>query len=163
MDIFTEQLVSKAKTGKSAILKALIVIGAIILIIVINYFLAIFGLVQIIVFATAGLILLTYFAVIQFNVEYEYIVTNGDIDIDKITNKSTRKRILSIKARDFEEYGEFTQQRDTGNYKIIDVSGNDNKKYYALFKHSKYGNTKLIFSPNEKVLAAIKPFSRKIV
>jgi hypothetical protein len=36
------------------------------------------------------------------NVEYEYIVTNGDLDIDMIVAKRKRKRIFSANCKEFE-------------------------------------------------------------
>ena len=46
----------------------------------------------------------------SLNIEYEYSVTNGDIDIDQITAKRKRKRIVSVSGAKIESLEPFNQQ-----------------------------------------------------
>ena len=43
-----------------------------------------------------------YRAYLMFNVEYEYIVTNGELDIDRIIARRGRKRMINIKTNAYE-------------------------------------------------------------
>jgi hypothetical protein len=38
----------------------------------------------------------------MLNVEYEYIVTNGEMDVDMIQSKTNRKRLISFKCSEIE-------------------------------------------------------------
>lgn len=38
-----------------------------------------------------------YILITNMSVEYEYIVTNGEMDIDKIIAKRRRKRLITVK------------------------------------------------------------------
>ena len=51
---------------------------------------------------TPGLIFLIYYIITLRNIEYEYAVTNGDLDIDIIINQSKRKRLFSASCKEFE-------------------------------------------------------------
>ena len=93
MDTFFEQIVTMKKSGK--------VIAGIFGI----WFLAFILSVALLLFPVLGSLNLLVIAGIifgafklstRFNVEYEYIVTNGTMDIDKIVNKSSRKRMASF-------------------------------------------------------------------
>jgi hypothetical protein len=94
MDTFFEQIVRIKKTGKTIAafigiwLLALIVCGLAILFS--GYLRSIF------IFLIAGAIFGAFKLSGQLNIEYEYILTNTSLDIDKITNKSSRVRVLSL-------------------------------------------------------------------
>ncbi|UKI37385.1 MAG: DUF6106 family protein [Clostridiales bacterium] len=44
----------------------------------------------------AGVVYGAYILITHFNVEYEYILTNGDIDIDKIIAKKKEKKSFEL-------------------------------------------------------------------
>ena len=67
--------------------QVLLIAGAIVLSVCL-FFVPIAG-----VLLAAGVIYLTYRLFRAFNVEYEYIATNGAIDIDRITARSKRKDV----------------------------------------------------------------------
>ena len=66
----------------------LIVIGAI----VISYLLMLF-IPQFAMFLIIA-VLLGIYTISKFNIEYEYALTNGDLDIDMIISQKKRKRLL---------------------------------------------------------------------
>ena len=45
----------------------------------------------------------------QLNVEYEYIFTNGEIDVDIITSRTDRKRLITFKCKDIERIEKYRQ------------------------------------------------------
>lgn len=163
MDIFTEQLVTKRKSTKSTTLKILTIIAIVVLILIVLVFGFITQIYSICLLLALGIGFGGYYLTSLYSVEFEYIVTNGDIDFDKITNKSSRKRLLTINAKEFTAFGEYSDDMDRKNIdSFLDVCGNEEPRYYADFKHNKYNRTRIVFTPNDAVLSAIKPFIRRI-
>ena len=91
MDTFFEQIIAIRKSGKEISLIILIWLAVLLLSAAAFLFLGTLGL--IIIF---GIGYGAWWLSSKFNVEYEYIVTNDTLDIDKIINKSSRKRVSSI-------------------------------------------------------------------
>ncbi|MCM1328665.1 MAG: hypothetical protein NC253_04415 [Ruminococcus sp.] len=164
MDIFCEQIVKRPADGKVWTVRVLIGLGMGVLAAV-SVFIFLF------VFPILGAALL--FGVIwggfrlitNSDCEYEYIVTNGEIDIDKIIAQRKRVRLITAKASTFEAFGEYTDSTpDTdSDVTVVNAVGeseseNATKTYYADFKHASAGNVRLIFSPEERVIEAILPF-----
>jgi hypothetical protein len=94
-----------------------------------------------------------------FNIEYEYIFTNGDLDIDVIYNKNRRKRLFSGLVKDFEimahvedkaHVGDFTNLSETKDYS----SGIVGKDTYAFLTTYKSKRMKIIIEPNEMMVKA---------
>ena len=96
-DIFYEQLVKKQPTGKDRLIKIALILGVIVLFIAGTLFLQIFGWAL-----TVGAGFGAYILFGRLKKEYEYSFTNGELDIDVIYNKSSRKRVFSGHIRDFE-------------------------------------------------------------
>jgi hypothetical protein len=98
----------------------------------------------------------------SFDCEYEYIVTNGELDVDKIIAKRKRRRLLSIKASDFTGYGLLkdapTADGETTTVMASGLSDGDAADYFADFNHKTLGKARLVFSPEERVVQAIKPY-----
>ncbi|MEG1996445.1 MAG: hypothetical protein RR036_02925, partial [Oscillospiraceae bacterium] len=106
-----------------------------------------------------------WFLISYLNVEYEYIVTNDEIDIDKIIAKRKRKRVLTVKISNFDSFGIYSQSKhEQRQYQTkIDASAliDDDDTYYAEFRHPQKGKCLLTFSPNEKVLCVIEPIYKR--
>ena len=85
-DFYTEQLIKKQTDTKDTLKK-----GGLIAVTVLSVFLAFITPVGIIL--PIILIIVDVLVIQSLNVEYEYVFVNGDLDIDKIMNKSRRKRI----------------------------------------------------------------------
>lgn len=165
MDIFVEQIVKKEATGKTFALKALIGLGAA-AICAISVFLMLMGF-AIALFIALGALYGAYYLMTNLDIEYEYIVTNGEIDIDKIIAQRNRKRLLSVKASVFERFGKLSDAPAVGSgVTVINAEGtsaNAADSYYADFPHSAYGNVRLIFNPEEKVIEALKPYFSRLL
>lgn len=99
-----------------------------------------------------------------FSIEHEYIVTNGEIDIDIIYGKKKRKRLATINSKNLEVLAPLEGVNDVkGDFKKkIDASSGikENKKYYAVFNHKEFGKTLLIFEPSNEMLENIKYYNR---
>ncbi len=159
MDVFSEQLVKRQKSGKDL----LVTTGVVVLASIISYIS--FAIVSLYVspflgvILTAGSIFGAYLLISRQNLEYEYIVTTDIIDFDKIIAKKRRKRVATTSIRNFTKYGEYTEKTPKFNGKTFDLSSNgEEAKYFAEFSYGKKGNIRVVFSPNEKTLKNMKPY-----
>ena len=160
MDVFVEQIIKK----KYDFMDSLIVFGTLLLsFVLVALCLMFFPFALILVII--GDIALAYYIISSRNIEFEYSITNGDITIDKIINKSRRKRIISIDAHDIEFIGKDKPKNIKNNYIRLNVSQSQNNEsnWYFSGHNSQKGNVFVLFTPNDKVLSAIKPFlSRQV-
>ncbi len=156
MDTFFEQIVPLKKTAKDYLLIALIWLVAFF----VAGFLALL-LIRLIVFAIAA-VGFTFYGAFKlsslFFLEYEYIVTNGTVDIDKIIAKNSRKRILSFEISgvlSIEKYN--PEKKYTGNYeKTVFACNRDSKNAYVLvIDREKKGKALVIIEPNERTVEGI--------
>lgn len=172
-DIFIEQLVKKKRTVKDNI----IFIFTILMVIMVPVTLFALSLLKVII---------AYFTVISFfilvagiwviwmvrsnqNVEYEYQVIQETLVVSKIIAKRKRKHMLKVDTKTFELLDKGSEEGFDGQHvtKVFtgcaDINDKENT-YYATFKHTAYGKCGLLFTPDEKILNAMKPYlSRDIV
>ena len=105
-----------------------------------------------------------YWVISTRNVEFEYSITNGDISIDKIMNRKSRKRLTSFDAKNIEEMGKYEENAQRLKSKRVDktifASQTDDGKdaWFVVAKSRKTGLTLLVFSPDDRCIEAIKPF-----
>lgn len=154
-DTYIEQLVSVKRTLKDIILYSAICIAAAAVAIVLLFFSM---RIPLLVFLAAAAVYGAYLLIGKFGTEYEYIFTNGDLDIDKISGKQSRKRVISADCTETEKAGLLTDGIEKGKYDLV-VTACDKKedyKYYMIFRHKKAGRVLLIFSPNSELREAIK-------
>jgi len=161
MDLYTEQLYRKRKTAGERILQILIITGCLGGSAALIYFFRVFA--PAMGTAAAGLIVIifAFFAMKnqwfqQFDREFEYLYYNGDIDIDRITAKSSRKRIISFKAKDVLRYGVYREsvKSKIPFDKIIDVTSGyetENTVCFLSLRHRQMGTVLLIFEPKDEI------------
>ncbi|MBQ3162089.1 MAG: hypothetical protein IJC04_08190 [Oscillospiraceae bacterium] len=165
MDIFVEQIVKKAPNGKDTAKKVLIVLCtcllAAVLAFVMMFMPAFSGVALLLLF---GVMYGSYYLITGIDVEYEYIVTNGEMDIDKIIAKRKRSRLITGKVSSFEAFGKYADAPDIDSSVTIvsavgtSLSGVETEEWYADFTHPSAGKVRLIFSAEDKVIEAIRPF-----
>lgn len=155
MDNIAEQLVAKHKSSKD-IIKAIGISVAAVLVASIMMFFAI----------TTGFFSLVIPAVLvlfggvwlmgQTNVEYEYIITNNEMDIDKIIGRSKRKRMITIDLAQAEDFAPYPPAESIDADVTVHAStGLEEDAFYLVTKHSAYGTVNLIFNPSKKIREAI--------
>ena len=168
-DVFIEQLVKRQKDSKQRMLRSLIVAGMALLALlpVVLFFF------QLLQFFSIGLVVMCggCWLLITLHkrtyLEHEYIFTNGDLDVDKIMGKMARKRVLTVNVRNFEILAPYTKDYASEyNSQSIQVrldfsSGlEQNRRCFAIFSGKDSQRTLMIFEPNEKVVDAMKPYTR---
>ena len=160
MDVFCEYIVKVKKNPVELTISALGIILAVILL-GFSLFFLFTPFSSFVLLIDAGVVYGAYILITHFNVEYEYILTNGDIDIDKIIAKRKRKRVLSFSTKEFEIVAPYKQGENYTN--VLDLgTRNYENAYYAVF--SKDGQKKtLVFNPPQKMIEAMKTYSPRTV
>lgn len=161
MDVFKEQIVRKLPSKNEKISKILILVAAVALAMMCFIFafgtqFAMFGILF------AGLALYGgYYLVTNLDVEYEYIFTNGELDVDKIIAQRKRKRLCSVRIGAASEFGQVEDGSNTDGaetYVRASADDEDQTDYFIRLNHKSLGDTVLIFTPNEEMLGLIKPY-----
>ena len=108
-----------------------------------------------------GIVYVAYRIISSTNVEFEYSVTNGELDVDKIINKKRRKHLLSADTKSFEIFEPVTEEllnrvKGTGANIVLHAEGDISSPdtYVAVFNKNgaKYC---LYFQPSQRILDAI--------
>lgn len=157
MDTFFEQIIKIKLTGKvKALITAIIVFDA--LLVCVLLYLSLFLAPTIMLLVVAGAIYGGYKLISLLSIEYEYIYTNGDLDVDKIVAKSNRKRMVSIKCSEVEKYGEYKGQPAPGSVKATHIFCNPDSEgqVYLIAKDRNLGNVMIVMAPNERIRAELE-------
>lgn len=161
-DYYNEVIIRKKKSPKDKI---------IILAIFAAGFLAIYftlmnmeALQKVFILIVAAVLFLMYQGLTLMNVEYEYAVTNGEVDIDKIIAQRRRKHIITVDARDFEYFaplsGEHKAVFNRQDYaRKIDVfSAPDASNIYFAYFFKNGEKIRLAFQPTERMIEDFERF-----
>lgn len=164
MDTFFEQIIAVKKNGKAAAAIIGIWLAAFIVCFLLIMFMPFLGTFSLLL--AAGALFGAYKLCTRFNLEYEYIVTNGTMDIDKIINKSSRKRILSFELATVSRIEKFNPAQLSGvNAKELFITCNqdDPGAYLMVSSTEGKGTSYLVFAPDERVRSAIVKFVPKFI
>ncbi len=158
MDTFFEQIVKKKKSA----LEWFIVVGTPLAAAVLLFgLLRVPALMSIPILSTAIIVAIGYggwWLMTSQNIELEYCVTNGDIDIDLIIAKRKRKRIVSVRGRKIESLVPVTAPIDKKAYRRVVVaapSERDDGLWAFTYHSKKNGHTLVLFQPESRVLKAL--------
>ena len=163
MDTFFEQIIAIRKTGKTIAAIMGIWFAALILCFVL-YIFPILGTLSFLLIV--GVIYGAYKLSSMLNVEYEYIITNGTMDVDKIINKSSRKRMLSFELSGvtrLEKYNP-SQLNNIDTKKLVFACDRDDPNAYFLVSEKEgKGASYLVFSPDDKIKSGCSKFIPKFI
>ncbi len=155
MDTFVEQIIAIKKTAKTWSAYFAIAFLAVILLTASFLFL------RIIFPVLAALIFFGVFKLYSMlNVEYEYIITNSTMDIDKIIAKSSRKRIVSFDLTAVLRIEKYTGSLPSDIEKdcFFVCNRDDENAYVLIFKTEGKPQQAFVFAPNEKMIEGMKKF-----
>ncbi len=164
MDTFFEQITAVKKSGKDIAAITGIWLLAFIICFLLVLFMGYLGSFSFLLIA--GALFGAFKLSCRFNVEYEYIVTNGTMDIDKIINKSSRKRVLSFELATVSRLEKFNQGllSSVNSKEIVTTCNlNDPEAYLMVSSTEGKGTSYLIFAPDERVRGAIVKFVPKFI
>lgn len=152
MDTFVEQIIIKKKTALDyLIVIAVSLVTLALVFFIITKFNIIFPLCVLIVWGA-------WWLITGRNMEFEYSITNGEMDIDCIIARRRRKRLTSVTCSKVEAYGPLKPEKLVGRKfdrtimaaPSMEAKGN----YYFTYRSKKYGNTMVVFCPDERVQTA---------
>ena len=165
MDTFIEQMVKRKLNTKDYLIMVGIVLLGMILVLACVIFINILGMLFIMV--VCGVLFGAYKLIRFRNLEFEYIFTNGDLTVDKIIDRSRRKRVVSFDVKTTSEMGRLTEsnlaklsQRTVGEHfrAGINENGVTENSWYILAEKKGGGTFLLFFDPEQRVLDAIREF-----
>lgn len=161
MDNLIEQLVKRKNTFDVLLKKVGLILATIVVSIASLMFLSSFAILII-----AGVIALDVFLFNRMNIEYEYVFFNGSLDIDRIANKASRKRLFSTDLKEAVVVAPTGAQEVLGyqHVKAKDFSTRtpENKTYEMVVPQGSE-KIRIIFEPNEEMLQAMKDIAPRKV
>lgn len=159
MDSFKEQIVRKIPTKNDKIQKIFIMIASVALAALCFIFpfgtqFSVIG-----IFLAAAALYGGYYLTTKLDVEYEYIFTNGEIDVDKITAQRSRKRLITFRCGSATDFGIADENFSVpeGATQVLACACDDSlTDYYITFNHKNLGLTTVIFTPDDDMLELMK-------
>lgn len=163
MDVFIEYMVKRKKTALDyAKIFGIFVFGFVLIGVVSVVFAAIPFITSFILLAIAAVIYAMYFLISSVNVEYEYILTNVELDVDSIMNQKRRKRLATFSIKQLEAWGKgsdhsFSKYMESKSLKKIYacIDAKDPDVYFVVYNNDDE-KAMLLFNPNEKILKRIE-------
>lgn len=160
-DVYIEHLVKKSPTTKDIAMRALIVAFFV--------FMCAIGFLVMVTITPIGLLLplvagfVMLYLLSFFSVEYEYTLTNGELDIDIIYDKRRRKRLLSAELKKFEIMCHVTDTAHEHTFTRAQVykdysSGIIGPNTYKFFYGDKGSLMAVAFEPSDEILNAAKVY-----
>ncbi len=174
MDNYTEHMIKRVKGTKEKCLSVLYVLAILVLLglfFVIPIFLPGQITVMLCLLCTVAACYGCYVLLRRQSVEYEYFFVNGEIDIDIIYSKRSRKKLASFRARDIRFCARMNDERYEAEYRnvpqhlylITAISGAQGAEvYYVDFLYNAE-RTRLLFEPSEEMLTMMKMYNPRNV
>jgi len=167
-DVFKEQLVKRRPHIKTTMAKAGLLTAAIFLMLLTMILVQFVQALSIFFpLLLVGIIFGTYVMFRRFNIEYEYVLTNNELDIDIIYGKSRRKRVFSANVRDFDAFRKIGQtdmeHSFSGATTRADFSGGPGGTFaqYEFVATYNAKRMRIIFEPNTDLLSSLIPHLKR--
>ncbi len=168
MDTYLEYMIKKKKT----VTERLFCISCYLIAAVLTVVLAVVHIPFITLFYPALVFLMFYGAYKfsrRYSIEYEYILTNDELDVDRILAKKERKRLLTVSVRKFEVMApaqgeEFVKAYNSPDLKVklnADLGEGSENRYYAVFVNKKSERMILVFNPTNEMLDSMKKYNMR--
>lgn len=160
---FKEYMVRRNLDIKNVLITLAAYIAAVVIGLIVFPYLAPLGGIALLV--AVGLVYLAYHFTSRLKKEFEYILTDDNLDVDVIMNKSRRKRLLSFTVAQLEMIASVNDAQYnnvlSGNFdKKIDATSRrkDADVYFAVVE--KGGRTLLTFEPPKEMLEMMQKYAR---
>lgn len=160
-DAFIEQLIEQGATKEAARKKT-------VLLIVTGLCAALTILIHpIFLLATIVMVIVDSILFKRMNLEFEYSYFNGELDVDKIMNRETRKRMFSVNVKEMDIVAPTGSDALRGyqQLKILDCSSQKaDKSTYELVAMYRGEKLRMRFEPSNEMLNAMRDIApRKVV
>ena len=157
--VYLEQMVKRERVPMDWVKRiGLVLILLIVNFLVLNFFSAAFP-ILLALSAWGGMIVWR-----RIDKEYEYIYTDGLLDVDCIYHSSTRKSMISLDCREFELIAPASDTRYQSVFnksynKVLDAGrGGIRENTYIAICTRENNTLKMLFEPNERMLEAMKHY-----
>lgn len=162
MDAFIEKIVHRKKTGKDYLISSGIIFASFIVAFAIMLLLTEF-ISQFAFMLSIGAVYLGFRLQSRTNIEYEYLVTNGSLDIDKIISQRKRVRIFSADCKEFEAVGRVKSKNygphiTSGTERIFAGANMASESLYFVTLSYKGKKTVLYFEPDQRMLDSFRRY-----
>ena len=169
MDIVNEQLIIRKDRPIEKIMKIMIISIAIVIILLCMTIsvLKMFGsFSSLFVIVAAVIAVATFFYIKSLSIEYEYSLTNGEFDIEKIMGKSKRKMMYSLNLREVEEFGNYDMDKERlqnreFSFRVSPVNLLEGGIFYCVVRDREHGVGLILVQPNEKMQDAMSKFIKR--
>jgi hypothetical protein len=110
---------------------------------------------MLILFLAAGAGFGTWYLWTCKRIEYEYVIAGDELNITKILAQSRRKPMMAVSIKKFTAFGKLSEAEGGSGSRtlVLACSAQDSSAYYADFDHESLGSTRLIWTPNDDILA----------
>lgn len=165
MDIFNEQLVTRKKSAMESAYKYGVFACAALLIFILTTVGTMFFMGK----PYAVFIFIPYMGAVgvyylakklygALDIEFEYCLTNGQFDVDKIINRNDRSRMITFECKDIDTFAKYDSSVKLDSYstRIFAANADSENLYYFVTKANESGKTIIVIEPNEKMLEGIK-------
>ena len=152
MDSFFEQIVKKKKGFTEWAIIISVILAAVVLTVLAWLFVTTLAII-----ATVGIVYGAWWLATTQNVEFEYCVTNGDIDVDMIVARRKRKRLVSVAGRKIRALAPYDPAKPLGKFQrtvVVAPSLHEDGLWYFTYHSKKNGDTLVVFMPDDRVLSA---------
>ena len=155
-DLYKEHLVKKESTPRDLLVR-IGLIGGTGLLTAAGLFIS-----PILLLAAVGMGVATWFLLPGTDLEYEYLLVNHSLDIDKVMAKTKRKKVRSFDLSQADMIAPLHSHRldyynSNSGIKVLDLSsGNDEHLRYAFVINDGGAVTKVIIEPDEAMINMLR-------
>ncbi len=158
---YFDEMHTRKLDGLTVFFKTLLVLGCVILCPVVFILGGTFGMLL-----AAGVIYGAFLLWRRLTREYEYIFTDGELDIDVIYGRQSRRRMITVKPRQVVVMGPakvllHRLQNDAGIQKKLDFSDGDRENAYVVVVDSNQLKKQILFSPSNRLVESMKYYLRE--
>lgn len=164
MDVFVEQILRLRRTPAVKLLQIFIILLAVGVCFFAYIALSLTRFAYLIILVCVLVMFLAWKLIGRYFIEFEYSLTNGMIDIDKIMNAKKRKRLIAADCKTIEAYGKYNEKaHHNKNYRqrIMAANPNSNNLFCFVCSQEGKGTTLVVLEPNEKFMEALRIFLPK--
>lgn len=172
MDIFHEFIVKK----KKEMIDYLIVLGLVFAAVILSMAAFVLTIIFAKYLSGIGLLLIAaiwwgaWMLIRGRNIEYEYILTNSELDVDKIIAQRGRKRLCTINFKEIEQCASISDAsfahiyRNSEGRTVHNYAGDIEAQRVYFVDYSKESERiRVIFQPNERILDGLKKANPRLV
>lgn len=165
-DIFCEQIVKKKKDRSDMLFNITSSLAAITFMIFFILSKSLGWIRMFAPFVAVGVVYLLIYVIKQRNVEYEYSITNAEMDLTEIIDMKKRRKLYTINCRNIQCFGEVTPENRPHYKKPVDkicnvTTGRKDVRMYFFIVRNNNETLKIYFEPTDEMVQKCKKYIPK--